>query len=126
MNGRQHGDHRDLLVWQKAMRLAVNVHRATATFPRSELFGLTSQLRRAAISIPSNLAERSARRTTPDFLAFVHIARGSQAELDTQLRLARDFGYLSEATFSDLQLHTEEIGRLLTAVISGLRRRQSR
>jgi len=122
----RHGDHRDLLVWQKAMRLAVDVHRATATFPRSELFGLTSQLRRAAISIPSNLAEGSARRTTPDFLSFVHIARGSQAELDTQLRLARDFGYLSEANFSDLQLHTEEIGRLLTAVIAGLRRRQSR
>ena len=69
----RHGDHRDLLVWQKAMRLAVDVHRATAMFPRSEFFGLTSQLRRAAISIPSNLAEGSARRTTPDFLAFVHI-----------------------------------------------------
>jgi four helix bundle protein len=59
-------------------------------------------------------------------LAFVHVARGSQAELDTQLRLARDFGYLSEARFRDLQLHTEEIGRLLTAVIFGLRRRQGR
>jgi four helix bundle protein len=79
-----------------------NFGQVPATFPRSELFGLTSQLRRAAISIPSNLAEGSARRTTPDFLAFVHIARGSQAELDTQLRLARDFGYLSEATFSEL------------------------
>lgn len=90
------------------------------------LFGLTSQLRRAAISIPSNLAERSARRTTRDFLAFVHVARASQAELDTQLRLARDSGYLSEATFRDLQLHTEEIGRLFTAVISGLRRRRGR
>jgi len=108
------------------MRLAVDVHRATAMFPRSEFFGLTSQLRRAAISIPSNLAEGSARRTTPDFLAFVHIARGSQAELHTQLRLARDCGYQSEATFSDLQQRTEEVGRLLTAVIIGLRRRQDR
>jgi four helix bundle protein len=108
------------------MRLAVDVHGATATFPRSEIFGLTSQLRRAAISIPSNVAEGSARRTTPDFLVFVHIARGSQAELDTQLRLARDFGYLSEATFSDLQQRTAEVGRLLTAVIIGLRRRQNR
>jgi four helix bundle protein len=108
------------------MRLAVDVHRATAIFPRSELFGLTSQLRRAAISIPSSLAEVSARRTTPDFLAFVHVARGSQAELDTQLRLARDFGYLSEAAFTELQQHTEEIGRLLTAVITGLPRRQGR
>jgi four helix bundle protein len=122
----RHGDHRGLLVWQKAMRLAVDVHRATAIFPRSELFGLTSQLRRAAISIPSSLAEVSARRTTPDFLAFVHVARGSQAELDTQLRLARDFGYLSEAAFTELQHHTEEIGRLLTAVITGLPRRQGR
>ena len=86
MIGTQHGNHQDLLVRQKAMRLAGEVHRVAATFPRGK----------------------------------------SQAELDTQLRLARDFRYLSEATFSDRQLHAEEIGRLLTAVIPGPRRRQDR
>ncbi len=90
------------------------------------MFGLTSQIRRAAVSIPSNVAEGSARRTTPDFIAFLHVARGSQAELDTQLRLARDFGYLSDDSFLALVASTEEIGRLLTAVIAGLRRRQTR
>jgi len=126
MNVRRNGDHRDLVVWQKAMRLAAEVHRATAAFPRSEIFGLTSQIRRAAVSIPSNLAEGSARRTTPDFIAFLHVARGSQAELDTQLRLAHDFGYLADDAFLTLICNTEEIGRLLTAVIAGLRRRQIR
>jgi four helix bundle protein len=121
----QHGDHRNLVVWQKAMRLAAEVHRVTVTFPRDELFGLTSQIRRAAVSIPSNLAEGSARRTTPEFIAFLHIARGSQAELDTQLRLAHEFGYLYNEAFSGLIASTEEIGRLLTAVIAGLRRRQA-
>jgi len=126
MHTRRNGDHRDLVVWQKAMRLAAEVHRTTSAFPRSEVVGLTSQIRRAAVSIPSNLAEGSARRTTPDFVAFLHVARGSQAELDTQLRLAHDFGYLSDQSFAALIASTEEIGRLLTAVIAGLRRRQTR
>jgi four helix bundle protein len=91
----RNGDHRNLVVWQKAMRLAAEVYRATVAFPRNEIFGLTSQIRRAAVSIPSNLAAGSARRTTPEFISFLYIARGSQAELDSQLRLAHEIGYLS-------------------------------
>jgi len=126
MDGRLHGDHRDLVVWQKAMQLACNIYRATARFPRAETFGLTIQLRRAAVSIPSNLAEGSARRTSADFLSYLYIARGSQAEVDTQLRLARDLGFVSDEVSTHLLALTDEVGRLLTAVIHGVRRRQAR
>ena len=119
-------DHRDLIVWQKAMHLAVAIYRATAELPRVEMFGLTAQLRKAALSIPSNLAEGSARRTSADFLSFLHIARGSQAEVDTQLRLAMALGYLTDRTANELLAQTEEVGRLLTALIHGIRRRQGR
>jgi four helix bundle protein len=119
-------DHRDLVVWQKALALARDVYRATARFPATEIFGLTAQVRRAAVSIASNVAEGSARRTTADFLHFLHIARGSQAEVDTQLRLARDLEYLPEAEANELLARSEEVGRLLTAMIAALRRRQVR
>ena len=118
-------DHRDLVVWQKAMQLAGDIYRATAAFPRGEIFALAAQLRRAAVSIPSNLAEGSARRTSTDFMHFLHIARGSQAEVDTQLRLARDLGFLPDHIGVGLLDRNEEIGRLLTAVIHGVRRRQA-
>ena len=126
MDDTGHGDHRDLVVWQKAMNLAVAVYRATAAFPRAEVFGLTAQLRRAAVSVPSNVAEGSARRTSADFLSFLHIARGSQAEVDTQLRLALSLGYLPDRTGAELLAQADEVGRLLTAVIHGIRRRQAR
>jgi four helix bundle protein len=115
--------HRDLILWQKAMQLAVSVHHATRGFPRSEIFGLTSQLRRAAVSIPSNIAEGSARRTTREFLSFLYIARGSHAELETQLQLARDFGYLCESDFADLRPLVDEVGRILTAFSCALKKR---
>jgi four helix bundle protein len=118
-------DHRDLVVWQRAMQLAGAIYRATAMFPRAEIFGLTSQLRRASVSVASNIPEGSARRTTADFLAFLHIARGSQAEIDTQLRLARDLGFVSDGVSADLLSLTDEVGRLLTAVIHGVRRRRA-
>jgi four helix bundle protein len=115
--------HRDLILWQKAMLLAVAVHQVTDGLPKSEIFGLTSQMRRAAVSIPSNIAEGSARRTTREFLAFLHIARGSHAELETQLQLAKEFGYLRESDFGNLRPLLDEVGRLLTACIAALRRR---
>jgi four helix bundle protein len=115
--------YRDLLVWQKALALAVSIHRATVSFPRSERFGLVSQLRRAAVSVPSNIAEGSARRTTRDFAAFLHVARGSLAELDTQLLLAMNVGYLDESQHTGLAQQVDEVGRIINALPSGLRRR---
>ncbi len=115
--------HRNLVVWQKAMSLAGAIYAATSAFPRHETFGLTSQLRRAVVSIPSNIAEGAARSTTRDLLSFLHVARGSQAEVETQLRLAGEFGYVGGKTLAGLLDRTDEVGRLLTAMIHALRRR---
>ena len=105
------------------MSLAGEIYAATNAFPRHETFGLTSQLRRAVVSIPSNIAEGAARSTTRDLLSFLHVARGSQAEVETQLRLAGKFGYVDERTLARLLERTDEVGRLLTAMIHALRRR---
>ena len=115
--------HKDLILWQKALDLAVAVHEVSSTFPRSEVFGLVSQIRRASVSVPSNIAEGSARRSTREFIAFLHIARGSMAEVETQLLLAQRFGYLDDSRLTALQLNLDEVGRIMNAVITGLRRR---
>ena len=115
--------HKDLILWQKALDFAVAVHAASATFPKAEIFGLVSQIRRAAVSIPSNVAEGSARRSTREFIAFLHIARGSMAEVETQLLLAQRVGYLDDIRLAALQLKLDEVGRIMNAVITGLRRR---
>jgi four helix bundle protein len=110
--------HKDLIVWQKAVVLAGKVYAATRQLPSDERFGLTSQLRRAAISIPSNIAEGSARRTRAEFLQYLHIARGSLSEVETQMLVVRDQGLLSarDCLLEDI----EEIGRMLNALISKL------
>lgn len=88
--------YRDLVAWQKAMEIAKKVYAVTAKFPKTELYGLANQMQRAAVSIPSNIAEGQARQHAGEFRQFLHIALGSAAELDTQLRLAIEFGYVSE------------------------------
>jgi four helix bundle protein len=123
MEKQPRNSHKDLILWQKALDLAVAVHEASATFTRAEIFGLVSQVRRAAVSIPSNIAEGSARRSTREFIAFLHIARGSLAEVETQLLLAQRVGYLSNERLAGLQLKLDEVGRIMNAVITGLRRR---
>ncbi|HZF01916.1 MAG TPA: four helix bundle protein [Methylomirabilota bacterium] len=87
--------YRDLLVWQKAMTLAKVIYKITAEFPSEEKFGLISQMRRAAVSVPSNIAEGQARNTTGEFVQFISHAEGSLAELDTQLTLAVELNFLS-------------------------------
>jgi four helix bundle protein len=115
--------HKDLILWQKAMDLASLVYLASLELPKTELFGLTSQLRRAGTSIPSNIAEGSARRSTKEFLYFLHVARGSMAELETQVLLAHKIGYFSESRAMELQRSIDDVGRILSSVIAGLRRR---
>src|SRR3990167_434932 len=112
--------HKDLVLWQKSLALAIDIQRATASFPRSELYGLVSQMRRAAVSVPSNIAEGSARRTTKDFTAFLHIARGSLAELETQLMVAESVGYLSPTASQTLMSKADEISRILTGLLAAL------
>jgi four helix bundle protein len=118
-------NHKDLILWQRAVILAKEVHVLSRQFPRQEMFGLTSQVRRAAVSVASNIAEGAARRTTKDFIAFLHISRGSLAELETQLILARHFEYAHALQLVPVMALVEEVGRLLNAVISGLNRRMN-
>jgi four helix bundle protein len=115
--------HKDLILWQKAMDLAFYVHQATRSFPRTELFGLTLQLRRASVSVASNIAEGSARNSTREFMQFLRIARGSLAEIQTQLHLAQRVSYLPADTFDSLDGQIDEVGRILNTVLAGLHRR---
>jgi four helix bundle protein len=112
---------RDLVVWQKGMDLAVRVYKASENLPRSEAFGLTSQLRRAVMSIPSNIAEGKAvgGQTYP---RHVKIALGSEAELQTQIELARRLEMLTEGAARALLEETSEVGRMLTALLASLPR----
>jgi four helix bundle protein len=125
MEPQKRRDYRDLVLWQRAVELAAEVHRVTLKLPRHELFGLAAQMRRSAVSIPSNIAEGSGRRTTREFIAFLHIARGSLSELRTQLLLASKVAYVTGSEISVAENLTDEVGKLLNAVIRGLRHRQT-
>ena len=94
--------HKDLDVWRESMRLAREVYRITATFPREELYGLVSQMRRAAVSVPSNIAEGAARASTKEFTQFLYTASGSLSELETQLLLATELGWVTEGEVFEL------------------------
>ena len=112
--------HKKLDVWRLAMDLVTAVYQVTEKFPREERYSLTDQIRRAAVSIPSNIAEGAARQTRKEFVNYLHIARGSLSELDTQLELAKRLGYLGEKTGDSLDVQVERIDKM----ISGLIRRQ--
>ncbi|MCU1271374.1 MAG: hypothetical protein JWN74_2668 [Acidobacteriaceae bacterium] len=112
--------YRELLVWRKAKDLATLVYRETEQFPRSELFGLTSQVRRAAISIPSNIAEGQGRLTRGEFRHFLGQARGSILELETQLVIAHDLGYLQQQGQQTLDSQTFQVLGLLNRLLDSL------
>ena len=113
--------YRDLRVWQQAMDLALHVYRLTEPFPKHELYGLTGQIRRAAISIPSNIAEGKGRRTDRDFSSFLFRARGSLLELETQILLAGRLEYLKEVDAAAVLKNTAAVGSSLTGLINSLR-----
>jgi four helix bundle protein len=115
--------YQDLRVWQDAMRLAVDVYRLTDTFPNHERYGLVSQLRRSAVSLPSNIAEGHARLSTRDYLRHVSIALGSLAELETQLQLSRELGFASDLVIAEVLLSTSSLGRQVRGLAKSLRRR---
>ncbi len=115
-------DYRDLRVWQLAMDLAIAIYQNTKTFPTDERFGLTSQLRRAAVSVPSNIAEGTARNGTADYLRFLRVSRGSLAEINTQLFIAKQLGYLDERSSSLLLSRTDDLMRQLTSMYSAIER----
>ncbi len=112
--------YKDLVVWQKAMNLVTATYRATAKFPKDELFGLTSQARRAAVSIPSNIAEGQGRLSEREFRYFLGQARGSLMELETQLQVAENLGYLQREENGSLLQSCAEVGRLLNGLLASV------
>jgi four helix bundle protein len=117
--------YKELNVWKKSFELVHSVYRVTRVFPREELFALVSQMRRAAISIPSNIAEGCSRKTTREYIQFVQIAFGSAAELETQIALAKELGYLSDEEFGHLNSKTHEVLKMLNGLLSSLKRKSS-
>ncbi|MCX7044103.1 MAG: four helix bundle protein [Candidatus Sumerlaeota bacterium] len=112
--------YRDLVAWQKAMDLALLVYQTTKAFPDEEKFGLTNQIRRASVSVPSNIAEGHARLYTADFRHHLSIARGSLAEVETQLQLAVRLSYLNRSKGLEVWRCAQETGRLLNGLIKSI------
>jgi len=110
-----------LKVWQKAMDLATEIYRLTEKLPDKETFSLVNQTRRAAVSIPSNIAEGQDRNSTKEFVNFLSIARGSKAELETQLQICVNVNYLTEENILQAKQLLTEIGSMLSAIISKLK-----
>jgi four helix bundle protein len=114
-------DFRDLKVWQKAHQLTLNIYQSTVLFPREELYGLTSQIRRASSSVPANIAEGCGRNGTKELRRFLEIAMGSASELEYHLLLARDLSMLESRKYDELNEQTCEIKRMLAVFIQKLK-----
>ena len=112
--------YRDLVVWQKAIDLVAEVYRLIKVLPKEEIYALSSQMRRSAISIPSNIAEGQQRHTTKEFVNFLSIAKGSNAELQTQLLICIRLGYLSSEQISSAMALSEEISKMLSSLTEKL------
>jgi four helix bundle protein len=118
-------NYRDLNVWQRAYRLCLEIYKATKTFPKDEQYNLTSQIRRAAVSIPSNIAEGYGRKTTPDYIRSLYISYGSICELETQIMIAGDLEYISREIMVKIQEDIREVERMLKALIKSLESKRS-
>jgi four helix bundle protein len=112
--------HKKLEAWKQSMDLVIEIYRTTENFPSQEIYGLTNQIRRAAISIPSNIAEGAARQTKKEFTNYLHMAQGSLSELDTQIELASRLGYFDQETFRMLDERLERIDKMITGLIHHL------
>ncbi|MEK6619300.1 MAG: four helix bundle protein [Nitrospirota bacterium] len=113
--------HKKLDAWKAALDLVLAIYRETDRFPKEELFGLTGQVRRAAISVPSTIAEGAVRQTKKEFINFLHMAQGSLSELDTQLELAKRLGYLAEENWTMLDGKAERIDKMISGLIRHLK-----
>lgn len=116
-------NHKDLIVWQKSMELTRIIYTLTKRFPQGEIFGLTNQIRRAVVSIPSNIAEGFGRNSDKQFIHFLKIAKGSAAELETQLLISRDLSYLTAKDAKSTLALYDEIARMLGALIRNIEKR---
>ncbi|MDD4202144.1 MAG: four helix bundle protein [Candidatus Omnitrophica bacterium] len=115
--------HKDLKVWNKAIEYVTRLYKCTSIFPKEELYGLTTQIRRASVSVPSNIAEGAARTSNKEFMHFLFIAIGSLSELETQLIIAKNLGYINEALFDEIVSENEELAKMIHGLIN-FRKRQ--
>lgn len=113
-------DFKDLKVWQKAYELTTSIYSVSRAFPRDEIYGLTSQLRRAAVSIGANIAEGCGRRSDGEFVRFLQIARGSASEVEYHLLLSRDLKFMDDSGFQNLHRKLVEVQRMLTSLVSAV------
>jgi four helix bundle protein len=118
--------HERLDVWKRGIDFVVHVYKATEMFPREERFGLTSQIRRAAVSIPANIAEGAARQTPKEFANFLSIAQGSASEAETEILIALRLGYLNEKAHSFLRAELDDLGRMLVGLSQHLKKRSDK
>jgi len=116
--------HEKLDVWNKAIDFVVTIYRATESFPKEEKFGLTSQIRRAAVSIPANIAEGAARQSSKEFAYFLSNAQGSASELETELLIAHRLGYLVENSYHEMRTTLDSIGRMIVGLSLHLKHKQ--
>jgi four helix bundle protein len=111
---------RDLVVWQRSMQLTLGIYRLTQSFPRGEVYGLSSQIRRASVAVPSNIAEGQGRLNTGEFRQFLGIARGSNCELQTQLEIARGLSYGTPKAIEEAEALSFEVGKMINAILKSL------
>ncbi|WP_137905047.1 four helix bundle protein [Chryseobacterium sp. 2VB] len=111
---------KELLVWQRSIDFVTEIYRTTEAFPKDEIYGLTSQIRRAAVSIPSNIAEGNSRRSKPDYVQFLKISRGSCAEVETQLIISKNLKFLNENEHLKLNEKIIEVSKMLNGLINSL------
>ena len=116
-------NYKELKVWQKSYDLCLKIYKITKRFPNGERYGLTSQIRRAAVSVPSNIAEGYGRKTTLEYIRFLYIAYGSNCEMETQILLSGDLGYIETGKLEILQEGIGEVERMLKALIKSLERK---
>jgi four helix bundle protein len=112
--------YRDLLIWQRAIQLTLSIYRLTAGFPKEELYGLTSQIRRASVSVASNIAEGYGRGTRGEYKQFLCMARGSNLEVQTQLVIAMELGYGNPQSLNEAEQLSFEVGKMMTSLLSKL------
>ena len=112
--------HKDLIVWQKSVQLSLIIYRITSDFPPREMYALSSQMRRAVVSIPSNIAEGKSRGTRKDFAHFLHMAYGSSAELETQLLIAKQLNFCVNEKFNETNSLLSEVSKMLRVMIEKL------
>lgn len=118
-------NYKELKVWQKAYEICIGIYKVTKNFPNEEKYGLTSQIRRASVSVPSNIADGYGRKTTSEYIQALYIAYGSLCELETQILLSGDLGYITNENLNKLHKNIEENKRMLKALIKSLENKHS-